>query len=174
MSDMNKVNMTSTRKEDVKKALWYVENVYIYQWFIIGLFLTFGIHIYFFYKGYIATSIIYSWFIGIIFGYAHSYLRHLTLLKKPTIYAGAFEAERLIFRHPVRAFKKFIRFIAYEWYFFVFIIIMFIIPAFIASGDYSFALFILELSVYGIFQYIFWKYRMRQEINKKYGINDER
>jgi len=171
---MNKVNMRTTRKEDVKKALWYIENVYIYQWLIIGLFLTVGIHIYFFNRGYIATSIIYSWIIGITFGYAHSYLRCLTLLKTPKVYADAFQAERLIFRHPIKAFRKFIRFIVYEWYFFLFIIIMFIIPAFIPSRDYSFELFILELSVYGIFQGIFWRYRMRKKVNKKYGINDGR
>jgi hypothetical protein len=157
-------------KGDITKALWYLENVYIYQGFGVGLFLSVVIHGYFLYKNYLGVAIIYAWLLGISFGYIHSRLRYITLIKDPKIFSGASDAEGpLFFKHPIEAIKRFIRFLVYEWYFFLFVAIMFIVPGFTASADYAIILFFLGLAIYGIFHFIFWKYHIRPKINEKYG-----
>jgi len=170
---MDHVDTQLQKNKYISKALRQVE-LLIYQELMIGLFLAFIIHLYLLAKGYVSFSLIYLWFAGIIFGYTHSYLRCFILLKDPTIYADAYEADRLVFRHPIRAFLKYTRSTVLELCFYAFLfIIMFIIPAFIEPkySKRAFTLFILGLSVYGISQGIFWKYKMRQKINNKYGIN---
>ena len=172
---MSNTGIQLQKSEYVPKALRQIE-LLIYQELIIGLFLAFIIHIYLFVKEYVSFSLMYLWFAGIIFGYTHSYLRCLILLKDPTIYADAYEADRLVFRHPIRAFIKYTRSTVLELCFYGFLfVITFIMSAFIEPKypSYSLALFVLGLSVYGIFQGIFWRYKMRQKINKKYGIDDE-
>jgi len=173
---MANVDIQLQKREYVSKALRQIE-LLIYQELIIGLFLAFIIHIYLFVKEYVSFSLMYLWFAGVIFGYTHSYLRCFILLKDPTIYADAYEADRLVFRHPIRAFLKYTRSTVLELCFYAFLfIVMFIIPALIEPrySKRAFILFILGLSVYGIFQGIFWRYRMRKKVNKKYGINDGR
>lgn len=160
----------TSKKEDLTKALFYIENVYNPQGLIIGIFLAFTIHVYFLYSGYMGASILYVWIMGILFGYVHSYLRYRTFIIDPRVYTGELDAERTWFRHRIEALKSSLRFWIYEWYFFLFIVIMFIVAGFTAPINYSILSFFLGLAIYGIFLFLSWRYWIRPKINEKYGV----
>lgn len=160
----------TSKNEDLTKALFYIENVYNPQGLMVGLFVAFSIHMYFLYMRHISVSMLYVWLIGILLGYMHSYLRYRTFIKNPKIYADELDAGRTWFRHPIEACKKTLRFLIYEWYFFLFIAIMFTVAGFSTPINYFFLSFFLGLSIWGIFLFIFWKYWIRPKINEKYGV----
>lgn len=165
-------NITSN-KEDITKALWLIENVYNGQGLVVGFFLAFSIHAYFLYVGYVGASILYVWLLGILFGYTHSYLRYRTFLNNPKIYAEELDAQRMLYKFPIVVWKKkekTLRFLLYEWYVFIYIAVVFIVSGITAPDEYFILVFFLGLGIWGIFLFIFWRYRIRPKINKKLDI----
>jgi hypothetical protein len=157
--------------DEVRKGLWLIENFLHVQGVVIGFLLVIGIHIYYLYVGYIEFSMIYIWIFGILFGYIHSYLTSQKFLKDPTIYSGELEVQRgLLFRHPIKALQKSLRFWVSEWFLFLFICLMFIIAGVTTPVDYFMISFFLGLGIWGIFFFVFWKWRFRAKIKQTYGI----